>query len=240
MWIRFLVLGLLANTALAHNTYWGKKVKVGHGYARTYVETTHQGKPSEIGIALTHGALHGLPHEMKEYSLELPKDAPEIAPYEHMTLDWNPHGHEPGGVYDLPHFDFHFYFITKAAREAISCMGPDAAVCMKAISPDYLAYKYVPTPAGVPQMGWHWVDSLSGEFHGKTFTKTYVYGYYDAKPIFVEPMITLDYLMKGTTVVKQVRLPKDFGMHGYFPGSYKISKRGGLHKIALRKFKLFH
>jgi hypothetical protein len=26
-----------------------------------------------------------------------------------VGLNWNPHGHIPPGVYDLPHFDFHFY-----------------------------------------------------------------------------------------------------------------------------------
>jgi hypothetical protein len=34
-------------------------------------------------------------------------------------LDWNPRGHIPDGVYTVPHFDVHFYLITREQREEI-------------------------------------------------------------------------------------------------------------------------
>ena len=42
-----------------------------------------------------------------------------------MELDWNPKGH--GGPYTAPHFDFHFYRIPLAERDAIDPRSPDYA-----------------------------------------------------------------------------------------------------------------
>ena len=42
-------------------------------------------------------------------TLDPPPLAPE--PYRFMMLDWNPQGHQPPGVYTVPHFDFHFYMV---------------------------------------------------------------------------------------------------------------------------------
>ncbi|RYD93814.1 MAG: hypothetical protein EOP50_10530, partial [Sphingobacteriales bacterium] len=43
-------------------------------------------------------------------------------------------------------------------------------------------------------MGKHWADTTAVEFHGKKFEKTFIYGSYNGKFIFLEPMIALDYL----------------------------------------------
>jgi hypothetical protein len=57
-------------------------------------------------------ALKGLPEgKTMEFTLALPKEAAPTA-YNHIGIDWNPQGHEPQGIYDKPHFDFHFYMIT--------------------------------------------------------------------------------------------------------------------------------
>jgi len=40
--------------------------------------------------------------------------------FKFVELDWNPGGHEPAGVYDTPHFDFHFYTIDVAQRNAFA------------------------------------------------------------------------------------------------------------------------
>ena len=49
-------------------------------------------------------------------------------PYKFIELDWNPAGHEPAGVYTLPHFDYHFYKIGVAERDAIVPTDPAFAV----------------------------------------------------------------------------------------------------------------
>lgn len=240
MFFRLLVLMLISNVALASRDHWGKKVQIGNGYARTFASLDKVGKLKKLGIAISHGALYGLGHMDKSYELPLPKHL-SIPPYKLVTLDWNPHGHEPENVYTLPHFDMHFYFISKTQRDMITCAGADAAVCTKEIPSQYLVKDYGPTPGGVPKMGWHWVDLLSDEFNGKKFTKTYIYGYYDAKPIFIEPMVTWEYLASKVDATQKVRLPVSFWKDGNYPHAYEVSydQKRKLHKITLKHFEKF-
>lgn len=235
-----LVLFFSMNMALAHDakTYWGEKVNVGNGYAQTFIKIKNT-RPTELGIAVSEGGLTNLPmHEMVEYILPLPTEV-SIPPYKHITFDWNPHGHEPDGVYDRPHFDMHFYFITKDEQQAITCMGDDAAICMQNPAAEFLVSDYAPTPAGVPKMGWHWVDLLSPEFNGGIFTRTFIYGYYAGNPIFLEPMVTLEYLQSKEESCLPVRQPATFpDENGYYPQKYKVyfNKKTKLHMIVLKDF----
>src|SRR6476660_3240251 len=103
---------------------YGAPVALGNGQARTYVMLDRlSGSPVEVGVALSAGALDGLPKHSpdhgpgthgphSEYLLELPADNP--TPYRFVELDWNPQGH--GGPYTAPHFDFHFYRVPIATR----------------------------------------------------------------------------------------------------------------------------
>ncbi len=59
-----------------------------------------------------------LPAENSECILPFPKTK-GMHFYTHGYLDWNPQGHIPVGIYDKPHFDFHFYIISNEARMAI-------------------------------------------------------------------------------------------------------------------------
>lgn len=225
---------ILSASFVEASVHWGSKVKVGEGYARTFIRLDKSG-PKEIGIALSQGALRGLPHELQEFILPLPKTA-HIRPYKHVTLDWNPHGHEPDTIYTRPHFDMHFYFISNEFRQKITCMGEDEIPCLKQPAPKYIPSQYAPTPAGVPKMGWHWVDLLAPEFNGGIFTRTFIYGYYMGNIIFVEPMVTLEYLETRQTSVKSVRRPARYPYQGgHFPYQYKVyyDQQLKLHKILL-------
>ncbi|MBC7712942.1 MAG: DUF5602 domain-containing protein [Rhizobacter sp.] len=233
------LLTLNLSTALAHEvTYWGKSVIVGNGYAKSYVKMDHANKPLEIGVAITEDGLVNLPqNEMEEYILPMPVET-NVMPYKHITLDWNPHGHEPDGVYNTPHFDFHFYFITNEQRQAITCMGSDEAPCLQMPVSDNLVANYAPGPSGVPKMGWHWVDLLSPEFNGGIFTRTLIYGYYGGKPIFLEPMITLEFLQSKEKSCKEIRMPNVFPDSGYYPKNYEISfdQKLKVHTVVLKSF----
>jgi len=104
---------------------------------------------------------------------------------------WEPHGHPPG-PYLTPHFDFHFYSVSRADVQAIDCAD--------ATKPAQLAAGYeladvTIEPIGhlvglcVPQMGMHALPAA--ELVSTTpFEKTMVLGYYEGQSIFVEPMIT--------------------------------------------------
>lgn len=218
-------------------TYWGEKVPVGLGHAATFIKT-YKKQPRELGIAITPEALKNLPHTMQEFTLPMPTEY-KVEPYKHITLDWNPHGHEPDGVYNLPHFDMHFYFIRQEERKSISCMNEDAANCHMPPMADYIPDHYGATPQGVPHMGWHWVDLLAPEFNGGLFSRTFLYGYYKGAPIFLEPMVTLDYLCSKQTSEKEIRLPAKFPQeNGHYPAGYKVyfDKTENLHKIVLKDF----
>src|SRR6185369_10294388 len=116
-----------------HRQY-GTPQKVGNGTVRTYVvlDQKNGGAPVEIGVAMSEDALQGLPApmpgpgmQMNMYILDLPAQNP--TPYQFVQFDWNPAGHEPAGVYDQPHFDFHFYRVPKSVRDGIVPSDPNFA-----------------------------------------------------------------------------------------------------------------
>ena len=94
----------------------------------------------------TESALEGLPEGMVvEYTLALPEEAASTA-YNHIGIDWNPRGHEPKGIYDKPHFDFHFYMISSEERDKITASGEDCKNLSKKPASGYIPEGYVPTP----------------------------------------------------------------------------------------------
>ncbi|WP_373998141.1 DUF5602 domain-containing protein [Bdellovibrio bacteriovorus] len=236
----FVFCGLFFLAIYAHGfIVYGDAVAMGEGTAKAFADIGEDGTPYSVGLALTDGALNALPqHEPGEYTLKLPSIL-NIPPYNHMVINWMPHGHEPDGIYNRPHFDFHFYFIDEATRKAITCMGADREICLKQPDPDKLPPFYVGGPEGVPQMGWHWVDMRSPEYNGKPFTTTYIYGYYDANLIFIEPMITREFLLKKKKFEQELMLPKTFTHLGYYPQKYSIhfDKTRAMHFITLKYLK---
>ena len=246
------------------HTQYGEKVKVGNGTVRTYITMDQKqgGVPIEIGVAMSEEAMHGLPEPMamsaeamKEaghtnmhmYLLDLPAQNPTS--YQFVQFDWNPAGHEPAGVYDQPHFDFHFYNVARELRESIVPSDPQYA--QKAAN--YPAAEFRPqfyidaaTAAGapaaavtVPQMGLHWLDVRSPELQGltgnpagyKPFTKTFIYGSWDGQFIFDEPMITRAYILAKRTAtdpsvqneIIPVPVPAKRAVAGYYPAAYRIA-----------------
>lgn len=214
-----LLISSLSNVSA--KTINGEKMSLGNGNVYSYAVTSENGIPQSLGIALTEEALNGLSTVDQTFMIPLPTGV-EIPPYKYVMINWNPHGHEPENIYGLPHFDFHFYALSDLKREAISCMGDDAAICTKMPEANYLPKYYIPTPAGVPQMGWHWLDSRSPELNGKRFTSTFIDGFYNGKMIFVEPMITREFLLSKTYLYQELSMPKNYYYRGYYPGAYVV------------------
>lgn len=220
-----------------HRQY-GAPHKIGNGMARTYVVLNAKAghAPVELGVALDEGALHGLPTDAAEYSvvLRLPEKSP--APYHFVELDWNPQGHPPVGVYTVPHFDFHFYWIPRAARDAISPSDPHFATKARNVPTDgYVPPGYIvpgdPAEQAVPQMGVHWLDVTAPELQGllgnpagyQPFTKTFIYGSWNGQFIFVEPMVTRAYLLSQPDVTTPIRVPALHPHSGWYPTAYRVS-----------------
>lgn len=201
-------------------TFYGPTLPVGNGVGRAWVQIDANGDPTSVGLNLSGKALEGLPEEDQQFVFFFPKVKGKNF-YTHMLVDWNPHGHEPAGIYDKPHFDFHFYIISNEARMAI---GPnDLAQFANAPAPQYVPSDYWQIPGGVPQMGAHWADLESPEFNGGTFTKTFIWGSYDGAFIFWEPMITMDYLMSHPDETTAVRQPAEYARDGWYAMNYKVS-----------------
>jgi hypothetical protein len=160
-------------------------------------------------------------HHSFEYLLELPKQA-DITPFKFVTLDWNPMGHEPEGIFDIPHFDFHFYLISNEERLTITPLGPDVMDPVIPLS-KYIPAGYIQLPGRVPNMGVHWIDPTAPELNGELFEKNFTYGTFKEKLAFMEPMISLDYIKSKPTVPADViSLPEAFQLEGFYPAKYEV------------------
>ncbi len=219
--------------ASATETFYGLDQKLGNGIARTWVTMADNNRPESIGIILSETALQGLPDQETEAVLEFPAQA-EVAGFKHAVVNWNPHGHVPPGVYDVPHFDFHFYCINDAARRAIMPTDHNYERHL-ANNPaaEYLPSAYMKAPGGVPQMGAHWVDKEAPEFNGGTFTRTFIYGSYNGKVTFLEPMITMAYLQTHPDVMVPIPAPAKYATPGYYPLAYTIAYDGAKRAYAI-------
>ena len=222
----------------------GTETKFQHGKSWTWIEMDAQNKPLRIGISIDDAAMNSLDTShpgsgghthVNGLSLAIPSRSADV-PFQHVMLDWNPHGHEPAGVYDKAHFDFHFYLTSEAERKAIPAYEQDSAKFKVLPGTSYMPNLYIAIPGGVPQMGTHWIDVTSGEFNGAGFTQTFIYGSYNGKVNFYEPMITKDFLDATTTFERAVPTPAKFQKNGYYPTKMKVTRAGGVTNVTIENF----
>lgn len=232
----------------------GPAVQIGNGTARTYVVLDVDNSPIEIGVAIDAAGLEGLPqHDMVMNRLRFPAGVP--APYTFAMFDWNPMGHEPPGIYDLPHFDFHFYLTPESEVDAIVPGTPTyeseanflpaeefVAPFHTVLAPPGVA----PAAVAVPAMGVHHSDVRSPELQGmlgnpaghRPFTKTFIYGSWNGEITFLEPMITRDYLLMRTDELIPISKPAEYAVPGWYPSHYLITfdEVANEYRIALTNF----
>lgn len=212
-------------TPLQDGIYLGEKAAIGQGNAQTYVQVGDDGAPVEVGILVPEAVINNLEHEMAMLSLDLPSKAKTLTAYQHMLFDWMPHGHEPAGVFDKPHFDLHFYYTNEEDRMAI---GPnDTIQFMRPVAEGYIPAPYI-NIGGVPQMGAHWIDPTAPVFNGEPFTTTLLYGSYDGEVTFLEPMMTLEHIKAVKTYQEPILQPGKFPVNGkYYPTVYGVTFDSG-------------
>ncbi|WP_205502277.1 DUF5602 domain-containing protein [Rufibacter psychrotolerans] len=202
-------------------TFYGAPVAVGQGTAKAWVTTNAAGTPTAVGITLSEGALSNLGNAMRMYTLPLPQQANQTL-YNHVMLDWNPQGHEPPGLYNVPHFDAHFYMIPEA--EVANIEG-QAAMDEEAEA-RFVPQNYILTPGVVPGMGAHWIDVTDQNNAPGQFARNFLYGSIDGNFIFHEPMFTLAYLTSLTTRGGEtiaVPQPSAYQKAGLYPMRYGFS-----------------
>lgn len=199
-------------------TLMGDEVSIGSGTARSFIAVNRDGDPQQIGFTFTASVLEQLPMHSAMFEIPVPKGNNTMV--DHISFDFNAHGHEPPGVYDVPHFDIHFYNISKSERAAIQQNTKEMELLP---SDEYVPIDYAPIPGGDPNMGKHWTDTTGNEFHGKPFDKTFIYGSYNGRFIFHEAMIALSYLQTKPNVSMEIKQQRKVQTGGYYPSSFSIS-----------------
>jgi hypothetical protein len=248
-WYRPLVLLALAGPLLVAcdkddkepSTAYGPKVQVGSGTARSFVTKDDSGKPTEIGVAVSEAALASLPATPLTgimYDVALPNTSSTTEmPFDHISFDWNPTGHEPNPIYTLPHFDAHFYMQPTAVQHSITLDDPKGDIFPAAtkLPTGYITPPNVAPGRTVPMMGRHWVDPTSPEYTPSgTFTHTFIYGTYDGHVTFIEPMFTKAMLVSGVNIEQLIKQPATYEITGkYYPTHYTIRHDADAHEYII-------
>ena len=219
-------------------TFYGSELALGKGKVKTYVVTGDDGKPTELGFAFDAATFQGLPEPphaeagppLPSQPLYFPDEAKGVA-VDHGTFDFVPGGHPPPGVFDLPHFDVHFFYLT---QEEVVEINPKSANFAgrgmklpdeKFVPEDFGAIPNTPPEeAVVPGMGQHLVDMTVPPVPGEyKFTEVILNGSWDGKYAFVEPMVAIDYLLSKPNVTNDLKLPQEYQKTGLYPTKYSIT-----------------
>ena len=203
-------------------TYFGTEQTMGRGTIKSFIEVDKAGAPISLGVKFYDASLEGLPTGYEtgySYTLDLPKEV-ELPPYNHISCDWNEHGHPPMDVYTVPHFDFHNYFISQDERAKIGA--DDLEQFAHKPAEKFIPAGYELEDGGVPNMGGHFVDETSGEFNGEDFDYTFIFGNYDGNIIFIEPMITMETFQSKKNISIPITQPQAWQRSGYYPKTYGI------------------
>jgi hypothetical protein len=257
---------LSAEAGSRERTVAGEPQAMGAGTVQTFVRSDSTGAPVAVGVRLSVGALEQLPvspnttsrcfdvdgngthssHECmgdEERILEVPTGTASL-PFGWVMVNWNPAGHH--APYAKPHFDFHFYISDRGLVESIrpgrcgelvDC--GDFKRGSEPVPARYVPAGYIDVGAVAPRMGNHLLDSQSPELKDSLpFSSTFIYGAYEGKVIFMEPMITLDVLRGSRDTCLEIRQPAAFQRAGYYPTEYCIrqNQMGG-RTVSLERFR---
>jgi hypothetical protein len=219
----------------------GPETSFHHGKAWTWVQVNGKGEPQRLGVSLNEDLLNSVPtgegggdHSHDDnVVLQLPSQA-GITPFKHVWLNWNPAGHPPANIYTKPHFDIHYYMTSSQEREQyLDPVKLDAAPAAPYLPANYFGGDPVPT------MGKHFVDITSPELdpvNPQPFTQTFIYGSYDNKVVFYEPMITLDFLLNTQVFERSIPQPAKYQQSGFYPTKMRVIKVAKQSQIILEDF----
>lgn len=252
---------------------YGESVAHGNGSFTPY-GTVIAGVPRAIGVRFAASTMTGQPSAASdgtwdvvdedgnvvwhccghERVLEVPENVRESTPFTHIVVNWNPEGHIPPGVFDVPHYDFHFYTIDEATRTSIEApvasemcdIGGTAvpvdcetyATLTEPLPEDQMPPDYIRPGAVEPGMGDHLLDPFGSGLNAMPFSHTFIFGAYDGNLSFFEPMITVEYLRTRPRRCFPIRLPEALPEAGWAPSQYCIEFQPGreLYSVSLESF----
>src|SRR6267143_3476409 len=233
----------------------GWRSELWKGTVSSYAEFDDAGVPAAIGIVFSATAMDGLPasgsdqhhcfdrnkdgvvdlatecYQDYEFVIPLPDAVSRRSdiPFKWVFLNWNPGGHLPHGVWDLPHFDIHFVIEPIALLLGIESgpcgPSPDGYVrcdqyelAKKPVPSNYMHPDFRAGRTVVPAMGLPWYDPTTPEFRKEqVFTWSWLYGTYDGKITFYEAMVTRAFLVSKPSVCYQIKAPPAVGLRGFYP-----------------------
>lgn len=185
----------------------------------------------ELGATIPMGLIEGVsldaemtwpPREMAV--VQLPARATERLGIDHLTINWEAHGHPPT-TFATPHFDFHFYSIPRDVVERVDCS--DGA--KPAVVPEGYALPDVDVPGlgtlvglCVPRMGMHAMPE--GDLRsGDPFSASMIVGYYGGDAIFIEPMVSRDRLLERTDFTLPVPVVDELPTGVLYPSTFRAT-----------------
>jgi hypothetical protein len=250
----------------------GGETELGQGTVSAYGEQNPQGEPTAIGVVFSAAALDGLPPggsdfhhcvdrnkdgivdrmteciHTYEYVIPLPDALARRGdvPFKWVLLNWNPVGHIPPGIYDVPHFDIHFYMEPIANVFAIDSgpCGPEFIRCdqfevaRRPLPANYMHSDFKDVEAAVPAMGNHLMDLMSPEFNKQPFTRTWIFGVYDGAVTFYEEMVTRAFLMSTPSTCFPIKSPPAVARSGFYPtqSCLRHEARTGEYAVSMETF----
>jgi hypothetical protein len=229
----------------------GSSTSLGRGTVSSYAEFAADGTPAAIGVLYSAGALEGLPAAPSDghhcydrngdgtvdqnaeclatHEFVLPVPDPmaqrDDVPFKWVLFNWNPVGHIPPGVYDVPHFDIHFYVapLTEVFSIVPGPCGPEFVQCdqfaaaTRPVPSAYIPAGYQNVDAVAPAMGNHLIDVTGPEFNGEKWARSWLVGTYDGHVTFLEEMLTRELLMSKPDTCYPLKVSEAVERSGYYP-----------------------
>ena len=199
--------------------------------AKPVVERDAKNQPTRITLVIPAKLFDALPKTASEAVYP----AQNAGLVQTANLQWHPMGHPPAHVYDVPHFDVHFYTITESVRRGVLPNTPGAKVmpAKKILPPNGLL-----DPEVIPGMGMHDVPKSSPEFNKGKFAVTPILGYWNGNLAFFEVMFTKDFIALKRGMVGAFPQPASVKQHGAYPTKYsvKFDKAQDEYEVALTDF----
>lgn len=233
--------GLSSSPSSASSVTPGES-KVFQGHSVKSWSKSSEGQLQELGFtvpkALIEASSTVINSDPWSLKLDMPASEQSSTVINHVSVDYSPGGHPPPNVYDVPHFDVHFYFQTQAEMATVDCKDTTLPSAEHIPQP----YMFFPpnAPECVPTMGYHSLNPASPELapsNPSKFDKTMVLGYYKGEMNFIEPMIARDYLIKENTFSQQIAKPAHVDKAGLYPTKFDVRPVGDNLEFVLSEFK---
>lgn len=214
------------------NLFKGPEVQYGTGKARSWISVNMEGFPVEIGVELTAKVfedLNQLPSGHYETAvLPLHHKAKELTPFEHIALHYHPTGHAP--KFFVEHLDFYFFTISDEERLAIPEYDANNQSIVDAFNSfpdaDKMPSSFIKLPgqlAVYPQKGKHWLPNYLFASSYLFINHEMVLGTFAQKNNFIEPQVTIDYILSGQSSSVAYPQPDTFEEPGNnYPTKYNV------------------